>query len=134
MASDIEHQAFLAKAAESLTTAESELANHRYNSCANRCYYACFQAAIVALMRDGITTPRADGKWSHAFVQAEFARLLARRKQYPEHLKSVLGRLLPLRERADYQPGHVSQKQVARAVRTAREFVEAIQAKGGDER
>src|SRR6266446_1525926 len=29
---------YLAKAAESLLTAESEFANGRYNSCANRCY------------------------------------------------------------------------------------------------
>jgi uncharacterized protein (UPF0332 family) len=45
---------FLAKAAESLLTAESEFANGRYNSCANRCYYACFQAAIAALIQKGI--------------------------------------------------------------------------------
>jgi uncharacterized protein (UPF0332 family) len=31
---------YLAKANESLLTAESEFANGRYNSCANRCYYA----------------------------------------------------------------------------------------------
>jgi uncharacterized protein (UPF0332 family) len=42
---------YLAKASESLLTAESELVNGRYNSCANRCYYACFQAAIAALLR-----------------------------------------------------------------------------------
>ena len=45
---------YLAKATESLQTAESEFANGRYNSCANRCYYACFQAAIAALLREGI--------------------------------------------------------------------------------
>ena len=43
---------YLAKAEESLRTAESEFANGRYNSCANRCYYACFQAAIAALLRE----------------------------------------------------------------------------------
>jgi hypothetical protein len=32
----------LLKAEESLAAAASELANGRYNSCANRCYYACF--------------------------------------------------------------------------------------------
>ena len=42
---------FLDKAAESFAGAESELANGRFNNCANRCYYACFQAAIVALLR-----------------------------------------------------------------------------------
>jgi uncharacterized protein (UPF0332 family) len=42
---------YLAKAAESLLTAESEFINGRYNSCANRCYYCCFLAAIAALRR-----------------------------------------------------------------------------------
>jgi hypothetical protein len=37
-----EEQGFLLKAEESLAAAASELANGRYNSCANRCYYACF--------------------------------------------------------------------------------------------
>ena len=45
---------YLAKAAESLQTAESEFANGRYNSCANCCYYACLQAAITALLSEGI--------------------------------------------------------------------------------
>ena len=61
---------YLAKAAESLRTAESEFANGRYNSCANRCYYACFQAAIAVLLSEGI---RPRGQWSHAFVQGHFA-------------------------------------------------------------
>src|SRR5215471_6913893 len=64
---------YLAKAAESLQTAESEFANGRYNSCANRCYYACFQAAIAALLAEGI---RARGQWSHEFVQGQFVGVL----------------------------------------------------------
>src|SRR5215831_8795083 len=60
---------YLIKATESLQTAESEFANGRYNSCANRCYYACFQAAIAALLSDGI---RSSGQWSHEFVQGGF--------------------------------------------------------------
>lgn len=41
----------LAKAAESLLTAESEFDHGRHNSYANRCYYTCFQAAIAAMGR-----------------------------------------------------------------------------------
>ena len=59
---------YVAKATESLLTAESKFANGRYNSCAKRCYYACFLAAIAALLREGI---RPAGQWSHAFVQAQ---------------------------------------------------------------
>jgi hypothetical protein len=46
---------FLLKAEESLSGAESEFANDRNNNCANRCYYACFQAAIAALLTEGIS-------------------------------------------------------------------------------
>ena len=45
---------FLAKAEANLASAESELANGRYDTVANRCYYACYQAAVAALDRAGI--------------------------------------------------------------------------------
>jgi uncharacterized protein (UPF0332 family) len=61
---------YLAKAAESLLTAESEFDHGRYNSCANRCYYACFQAAIAAMLRDGIRS--SNDQWPHTFVQSVF--------------------------------------------------------------
>jgi len=48
MAKSAISQVFLAKAEESLAGAESEFVNGRYNNCANRCYYASFQAAIAA--------------------------------------------------------------------------------------
>lgn len=53
---------FLEKALENLQCAESEFAAGRYNSCANRCYYRCFQAAISALLREGIRPAR--GGWA----------------------------------------------------------------------
>jgi uncharacterized protein (UPF0332 family) len=64
---------YLTKAIESLLTAETESINGRYNSCANRCYYACFQAAIVSLLSEGI---RPAGHWNHQFVQAQFVGVL----------------------------------------------------------
>ena len=78
MTTDIEIDAWLTKAHESLTTAESEFLNERYNSCANRCYYACFQAAIAALLHAGIRPRDPQGDWGHAFVQAQFAGDLVR--------------------------------------------------------
>lgn len=54
---------FLEKALESLIGAESEFINGRYNNCANRCYYACFQAAIAALIDAGLGTDYQ--QWSH---------------------------------------------------------------------
>ena len=42
---------YLEKAEENLAAAKSEFAHGRYNSCASRAYYSCFQAAIHALIR-----------------------------------------------------------------------------------
>jgi len=120
---------FLAKAVESLLTAESEFANGRYNSCANRCYYACYQAAIAALLREGI---RPSGPWGHEFVQGQFVgQLINRRKRYESDLRSVLVENQRLREKADYRPELVNEVQASRAVRRARLFVTAVQRRGG---
>ena len=126
-----EAQIFLTKAEESLAGAESELANGRYNNVANRCYYACFQAAIVALLHAGITP---DGpQWSHTFVQGQFVgQLINRRKLYPAELRQTPTRLYELRQTADYTIEPITQTQATRAVRRARTFVAAIQAKGGE--
>ena len=123
---------FLAKAAECLLTAESEFANGRYNSCANRCYYACYQAAIAALLREGI---RARGPWGHEFVQGQFVgQLINRRKCYEPDLRNVLIENQRLREKADYRPELVNEVQASRAVRRARLFVTAVQRRGGNAR
>jgi uncharacterized protein (UPF0332 family) len=116
---------YLLKADESLAGAESEFANGRYDNCANRCYYACFQAAVAALQKAGITP---DGhNWGHAFVQSRFSgQLVNRRKVYPAQHRDVLMRTLTLRQTADYAPDLVSQVEAARAVRRTRDFVNAI--------
>jgi uncharacterized protein (UPF0332 family) len=91
---------YLTKAAESLQTAESEFANGRYNSCANRCYYACFQAAIAALLAEGI---RARGQWSHEFVQGQFVGVLMNQRHlYETQLRRVLADNQHVRERPIY--------------------------------
>lgn len=117
---------YLAKAAESLLTAESELAHGRYNSCANRCYYACFQAAIAAMLREGIRA--SGGQWGHDFVQAQFVgQLINRRKRYSSDLRSVLADNQVLRDQADYEPVNVTKIHANRALGRARTFVNAIQ-------
>ncbi len=59
---------FLDKALECLAGAESEFANGRYNNCANRCFYACFQAAIAALANSGVS---ASGNQVHLNVTVD---------------------------------------------------------------
>lgn len=123
---------YFAKAEESLAGAESEFINGRYDNCANRSYYACFQAAICALMRVGVTPSGAQDAWAHTYVQARFVGdLINRRKLYPADLRDVLSRTLFVRQVADYKEQPVSEAQASRVARHARRFVEAIQAGGG---
>ena len=120
---------YSAKATESLLTAESEYVNGRYNSCANRCYYSCFQAAIVALLREGI---RPRGQWSHEFVQAQFVGVLInQRKRYDSDLRRVLADNQILRDQADYRAELVTPTQAGRALRRSRMLVTAVQQRGG---
>jgi uncharacterized protein (UPF0332 family) len=120
---------YLTKAEESLRTAESEFANGWYNSCANRCYYACFQAAIAALLAEGI---RARGQWSHEFVQGQFVGVLINQRHlYDTQLRRVLADNQNVREKADYRPEVVNATQASRALRRTRTFVAAVQQRGG---
>jgi uncharacterized protein (UPF0332 family) len=120
---------YLVKASESLQTAESEFVNGRYNSCANRCYYGCFQAAIAALLREGI---RPRGQWNHEFVQGQFVGvLLNQRHLYDRELRRVLADNQSLCEKADYRPELVSATQASRALRRTRTFIAAIRQRGG---
>lgn len=112
---------YLRKATESLAGAESEYASERFNNCANRAYYASFQAAIAALLREGIRS--AKGNWSHAFVQTQFAsQIINRRHRYPSALRSTLSDILTLRLTADYDPDPVSRAEANRSLRRSREF------------
>ena len=123
---------YLTKAIESLLTAETEFINSRYNSCANRCYYACFQAAIAALLNESI---RPAGQWNHQFVHAKFVGVLInQRKRYDAQLRRVLSDNQSLRDRADlpdYRPEFVTDTQASRALRRTRLFVTAIRQRGG---
>jgi uncharacterized protein (UPF0332 family) len=118
---------FLVKAEESLAGAESELAHGRYNNCANRCYYAVFQAAVHALAQAGIRPPGGSTHWDHGFVQAQFVGLLInRRKVFPTSLRDTLLQNYRLREAADYKRERISDVRASRAVRRAQEFVNAV--------
>ena len=124
---------FLTKAVESLAGADAAFLNGRYNNTANRCYYACFQAAIYALMKAGIRPAGRSSQWSHAFVPAQFdGQLINRRKLYPSDLRSVIARNYLLREAADYTQTVVSQTEAMRALRRARRLLAAVTAAESD--
>jgi uncharacterized protein (UPF0332 family) len=123
---------YLFKSGESLAGAESEFANGRYGNCANRAYHACFQAAVAALVREGIGPPGQAQRWGHDFVQARFTgELINRRKRYSAALSETLIRGLRLRQPADYKPERVSDVQASRGLARAREFVAAVAATEG---
>jgi uncharacterized protein (UPF0332 family) len=123
---------YLTKAVESLEGALGEYANRRYQNSANRSYYACFQAAIQALLHVEFVPPADSMTWSHKGVQSEFVnQLIQRRKLYPSALRSVLQLNYTVREAADYSDDFISAAQAERALRRARNFVETVQERGG---
>jgi uncharacterized protein (UPF0332 family) len=125
MSENRDPEAYLNKAMESLDGAQSEFDNERFNNSANRAYYAAFQAAIGALLRDGIW--RGDGKWPHTFVQSEFVgKLINRRRRYPSRLRQTLFDLQELRHRADYGGSRIHRAEANLALRRCREFVETV--------
>ena len=131
MADDRLAEAYLVKAEESLAGAESEHANRRYNNSANRAYYACFQAAVAALIRAGIG-PSGSGRYDHDAVQAQFVgELINRRHRYSPEFRDTFERLLRLREIADYRTDVATETQTVRAIRRARAFVEAVRQGSG---
>ncbi len=123
---------FLQKAEESLAGAESEFSSARYNNCANRCYYACFQAAIHALTAAGLRPQERRMQWGHQFVQAQLVgQLINRRKSYPPRLREVLRRGLVLRHVADYIGLLVTSNEASSGLRRTREFLQAVRSAGG---
>jgi uncharacterized protein (UPF0332 family) len=124
---------FLIKARESLAGAQSEFANDRFHNCANRCYHACFQVAIAALQRAGITPRCGTGQWSHAFVPAQFdGHLINRRKLYPPALRGTLSLAYTRRQVADYSEDVVTRTQAERILRRTHTLVQAVVARGGE--
>lgn len=125
MSDDQNAELYRNKAAESLMGAERELADARFNNATSRAYYAAFQAAIAALLDEGVRAR--DGRWAHTFVQAEFVgRLINRRRRYPPEIRDTLSWLLRLRHRADYRGATNKRAIAAQAVRRSRAFVEAV--------
>jgi uncharacterized protein (UPF0332 family) len=124
-------QDYLAKAQQSLLGAESEFQHKRFDNATNRAYYACFQAAIAALI-DAIVPVQSDkgGTISHQAVQSRFSGLLIkRRKLYPSSLRNVLQDLLKLRAIADYETLSISSRKATRVLRLSKMFVREIESR-----
>jgi uncharacterized protein (UPF0332 family) len=117
---------YLTKARESLASAEADVAAGRYNSAANRAYYAAFQAAVASLIRESIRPE--SGNWQHRFVLRRFSSTLIRhRKRLPADLSAVFDDLFRTRIQGDYEPNDVSRRQAARVVKGATRFVDEVE-------
>ncbi len=125
-----EAEQYLAKAKESLASARADNRARRYNSAANRAYYAAFQAAVAALINAGIRP--ADDDWGHRFVMSQFSgKLIRRRKLLPGTLRSTLSELFDRRVTADYSAENVSVGDAGGALKRASRLVGAVSAKTG---
>lgn len=117
-----EADVFLAKATESLASAEADLAAGRLNSCMRGCYYCLFQSAVAALVLEGVLPA---GRWEHRFVWSRFGGLLvARRKLFPATMVRALNEAFELRVVADYQERAMSRREVQRPLQQARRLLE----------
>lgn len=115
---------FLAKAEASLAGAKSELDHRRFDNCANRSYYACFQAAVAVLSNVGVQPGGRDGRWGHDFVQARFVGdLINRRKVLGGEHRDTLERLFIVRQIADYKGSQISETQAVRGLRRTRNLL-----------
>jgi uncharacterized protein (UPF0332 family) len=93
----------------------------------HRYYFACFQAAMAALLRQGV-----DAR-SHRAVQALFSReLINRLRENSGDMRDVLSSLMVIRQTADYKADQISRSEAARSLAVARRFAQQIVAKGGE--
>ena len=117
-------QVYLARASNSLRSAQSAYAQGDFDSCASRAYFAVLQAEIAALIR--LTEFRQD-HWSHGRVQAEFnRRLIHARKLFPTSVRSIHYDLIGIRHTADYTDQQVSVRKAERCLRKAADMLTNI--------
>lgn len=117
---------YLGKARASLAGADVELANDLCDNAVNRAYYACYQAAVAALVAEGVQ-PLMDRYWPHDLVQTQFPSVLIdRRGCYPRRLRTTLKAIFDERLKADYEPDRIDRQTASEAVRRAHDFVEHI--------
>ncbi len=117
-------QEFFSKAKENLKIAQISFDNECYNACANRAYFAAFQAAVAALADKDIRNEKND----HAWVQSEFnLKLIKRKKIYPAKIKVYLLDMQQVRNIADYSPKNISKKLAREQLSQATEMIQLIE-------
>lgn len=116
---------WLDKANENLAAAQLCFDNDHFNACANRLYYAMFQAGIAAMVKHGLLKP--DAEVGHDWLQANFAgQLIRHRKVFPAKFRSYLYEVYKARVEADYRLSSISKKVATGELKKAKEFINAI--------
>ncbi|MDZ7343440.1 MAG: HEPN domain-containing protein [candidate division KSB1 bacterium] len=99
------------KANENLAAAQLCFDHGYFNACANRVYYAMFQAGAAALFKHGMVPSKE--QIGHAWFQSNVAgQLINRRKIFSAKFRSHLSDAYRVRPLADYPCWSIS-KQVA---------------------
>ena len=107
-----------------LSDAEYLIEGSRYNSAANRAYYAMFHAALAAIESVGVERPR-----THADTIFLFGRHLVTSGLLNETFAGDLQNASDLRQLSDYNVyTEVREEQIDASVTKARAFVEGIEA------
>lgn len=118
-------QSWMDKASENLAAAQLCFDHGYFNACANRLYYAMFQAGAAVLLKHGLLPSKE--QIGHDWLQSNFAgQLIHRRKIVPAKFRSYLSEAYLLRVRADYRVFPVSKKIVSQELRKANDFVSSI--------
>lgn len=111
------------RAQASLRAAKLCLEQVSIDSAVSRAYFAMFQAAISALEQRGIKRR----EWTHKGLHNDFVQIFVRRRKIiPASFAGALPSVMQLRHIADYRQPGVSQRQGARAVRIAQQFLETL--------
>jgi len=114
----------LDKAKENLKIAQLSFDRECYNACANRAYFASFQAAVAALAHNGIQSDKNE----HAWVQSEFnLQLIKRKKVYHSKLRTYLLDMQDIRNKADYSEKNISKRIACKQLSWAIEMIEFIE-------
>lgn len=112
------------KSKESLQAAQLCFEDKLCNSAVNRCYYAMFQSAIVALEHVGFFR----AAWSHPALQATFTNELIRRREIlPSNLLMYFNRTAYWRNIADYAAQDVSRKRAAQLLNWTKTMLSQIE-------
>ena len=95
-----------------------------YDSCVNRCYYAIYRTAILALEREGFRRP----SWNHGVLIRKFREeLVQNRRLYSRDMVERIEACYGQRLIADYGDNFVEKKMAERMMECTEAFIEQVE-------